>query len=285
MYFYSLSQSEGSSSTKQSASLSNFKIWPFVNCSSFSECPTSLSSRAVPRNLLPDGMAVLLTSTDACTHVATLKGSPDDFASPGYFATNLSTSVRVELTATRRTALHRYTFPPDSIEPRLLVDLTDDGLRSGYAVTLLIDPITSRVTGDAWFSGSFGPGKYHLFTCVDFSGEGYNLGSPTEYGSWAINRVTQNATDLNGTYSGPSGALLTFQPAPSGASSILVRVGVSFISSAQACANAEEEISDWDFERVHSSALAEWNELLGRVQVDPTGVDKETLQLFYSSVS
>lgn len=43
----------------------------------------------------------------------------------------------------------------------MLVDLTDDGLRSGYAMTL-IDPITSRVTGDAWFSGSFGPGQYHL---------------------------------------------------------------------------------------------------------------------------
>lgn len=111
------------------------------------------------------------------------------------------------------------------------------------------------------------------------------MGSPTEYGSRAINRVTQNAADLNGTYSDPSEALLIFQPAPSGVSSILVRVGVSFISSAQACANAEEEISDWDFERVHSHALAEWNELLGRVQIDPTGVDKEMLQLFYSSVS
>lgn len=164
------------------------------------------------------------------------------------------------------------------------MDLTDDGLQSGYDVTLLIDPTTARVTGDAWFEGSFGPGAYHLFTCVDFKGENYEIGSPSEYGSWSFNTVTQNKTNLSGIYSGSSGALLTFQPATNGTTSILVRVGVSFISSAQACSNAEEEISDWDFERVHSNALAQWNELLGRVQVDPTGVEEEKIQLFYSSV-
>ncbi|KAF8832765.1 hypothetical protein HHX47_DHR1001504 [Lentinula edodes] len=222
------------SGTGGSASLSNFKIWPFASCPSFTECPTSPTSRAVPRKLLSDG-------------------SPDDAASPGYFASNLSTDIRAELTTTRRTALHRYTFPSSSAEPRLVVDLTDDGLQSGYDVTLLIDPTTARVTGDAWFE--------------DFKGENYEIGSPSEYGSC-----------------GSSGALLTFQPATNGTTSILVRVGVSFISSAQACSNAEEEISDWDFERVHSDALAQWNELLGRVQVDPTGVEEEKIQLFYSSL-
>lgn len=65
--------------------------------------------------------------------------------------------------------------------------------------------------------------------------------------------------------------------------SILARVGVSFISSEQACANAEEEIPDFDFERVRSASRAQWNELLGRVQVDTTNVDPEIVDLFYSS--
>ncbi|KIK62122.1 glycoside hydrolase family 92 protein [Collybiopsis luxurians FD-317 M1] len=253
------------SGTGGSASLSNFKIWPFASCPSFTKCPTDLFNRAVPRKLLPDG-------------------SPDDVASPGYFASNLSTDIRVELTTTRRTALHRYTFPANSSHPRLLVDLTNDGQQSGYDVTLDLDPSTGRVTGDAWFEGSFGPGAYHLFTCVDFHGDGYNFTGPTEYGSWFFNTVTQNATNLSGIYSGSSGGLLTFPPANHGSTSILVRVGVSFISSAQACANAEEEIPDWNFNRVRSDALDQWNELLQRVQVDPTGVDEETVQLFYSSL-
>lgn len=81
------------------------------------------------------------------------------------------------------------------------------------------------------------------------------------------------------------GALLTFNPAPAGgATSILVRVGVSFISSAQACANAEEEIPDFDFEGVHAANRAQWNDLLSRIQVDSAGVDSNMVTLFYSSV-
>lgn len=80
------------------------------------------------------------------------------------------------------------------------------------------------------------------------------------------------------------GALLTFNPAPSGKTTILARVGVSLISSEQACANAEEEIPDFNFDEVHRNARAQWNDLLSRVQVDTTGVPKETVELFYSSV-
>lgn len=82
------------------------------------------------------------------------------------------------------------------------------------------------------------------------------------------------------------GALLTFPPSPSGVSTtILARVGVSFISTDQACANAEEEIPDFDFDGTVAASQAQWAELLGRVQVDTKGVDNETVELFYSSVS
>lgn len=82
------------------------------------------------------------------------------------------------------------------------------------------------------------------------------------------------------------GALLTFAQAPSKQhTTILARVGVSFISTDQACTNAEEEIPDFDFDRVSAQNRAQWNDLLGRIQVDTTGVDSETTQLFYSSVS
>lgn len=98
------------------------------------------------------------------------------------------------------------------------------------------------------------------------------------------------------------GALFTFNPNPDGeyqilhldekqsnkqlqgATSILVRAGISFVSTEQACANAEEEIPTFDFDGVQAAALAEWNELLGRIQVEPTGVDNDTVSLFYSSL-
>ena len=69
-----------------------------------------------------------------------------------------------------------------------------------------------------------------------------------------------------------------------GATSILVRVGVSFISSDQACANAESEIPTFDFDGVRKAAFDEWNELLGRIQVKTTNVKPDIVELFYSSV-
>jgi putative alpha-1,2-mannosidase len=74
-------------------------------------------------------------------------GSPDDFASPGYFSTNLSTGVRVELAATRRTGLHRYTFPASSTTPRILLDITNDGQISTISPELTINPETGRMMG------------------------------------------------------------------------------------------------------------------------------------------
>ncbi|KAH0583232.1 hypothetical protein H2248_011113 [Termitomyces sp. 'cryptogamus'] len=249
--------------------LSNFKIWAFANCSSFETCPTSIASRKILRNILPNG-------------------SPDDFASPGYFSTNLTNSIRVELTATRRTALHRYTFPSGTTNPRIMLDLTNDGQRSSTDPVMTLDSDTGKLEGGASFAASFGPGRYSTFTCVTFKGEGYDLGKPTEYGIWLGDFPVRGATNILQVYYGfvdEIGGLLTFQPAPNGGStSILVRVGVSFISSAQACANAEEEIPDFDFTRVQTVARAQWNDVLGRVQVDTTGVDLDTVKLFYSSL-
>ncbi|GLB36560.1 putative glycoside hydrolase family 92 protein [Lyophyllum shimeji] len=257
------------SGTGGSVPLSNFKIWAFAQCSSFEKCPTSLASRKLLRKVLPNG-------------------SPDDFASPGYFSTNLTNGIRVELTATRRTALHRYIFPAGTAHPRLMVDLTNDGQRSSTEPAMTLDPETGKVEGGASFAASFGPGRYKAFTCVTFKGEGYDLGKPTEYGIWQGNFPVQGSTSILQVYYGfvsEMGALFTFPPAPRNArTSILVRVGVSFISSQQACANADEEIPDFGFEKVRTEAQEQWNDVLGRIQVDTHGVDKETVQLFYSSL-
>lgn len=81
------------------------------------------------------------------------------------------------------------------------------------------------------------------------------------------------------------GGLQTF-PTNTGSdtTSILARVGVSFISIDQACANAEEEIPDWDFQRVVDDSQTQWRDVLSRVQVETENVDTETTVLLYSSV-
>ena len=213
-----------------------------------------------------------------------------------------STDIRIELTSTRRTGIHRYTFPPSTTQPRILVDITNDGQDSAQNSTVLIDPDTGRITGGANFAPSFGTGRYNAFTCVDFQGVGYTLGKPTEYGVYLGNTPTEGTTSppsgmfiatllslasslCNSGASGELGALLTFAPNPEGVTtSILARVGVSYISVDQACANAESEIPSFDFDGVYQASRAQWNELLGRIQVNTVGVPRDTVELFYSSV-
>jgi putative alpha-1,2-mannosidase len=79
--------------------------------------------------------------------------------------------------------------------------------------------------------------------------------------------------------------MLSFpQDAASGTTTILARVGISFISTAQACSNAEAEIGDWDFARVVNDSEDQWRDILSRVQVDTENVDDDTVTLLYSSV-
>ncbi|EAU89835.2 hypothetical protein CC1G_06987 [Coprinopsis cinerea okayama7 len=256
------------SGTGGSIPLSNFKVWAYPNCTSFERCPPSLANRKLLRKVREDGHA-------------------DDFASPGYFSTNLTNGMRVELTATRRTALHRYTFPAGTTQPRILIDLTNDGQRSSTDPILTLDPDIGKVEGGASFAASFGPGRYRAYLCVTFRGSGYSIGKPTEYGVWLNNFPVRGTTDVQQVYYGfqpEMGALFTFNPSPTGQTSILVRVGVSFISSAQACETAEHEIPNFEFDEVHRKSRKQWNDVLSRVQVNPEGVPRETVELLYSSI-
>jgi hypothetical protein len=70
----------------QAPPLSNFKIFPSANCSSFETCPTSIDARKIARMIRADGL-YRLNLTHRGAHGST--GSLDDFASPGYFSTTL----------------------------------------------------------------------------------------------------------------------------------------------------------------------------------------------------
>lgn len=265
--------------------LSNFKLFPLANCHNFTLCPVRLNQRRVARKI----KTVPLGSRQALSGTVT---AADDFGRPGYFATNLSTDIRVELTATRRTALHRYTFPSappvpqagltSDWRPRILVDITNDGKFSGNHEWVMVNPETGRITGGARFGSSFGQGYYKAFVCADFRSAANPTGvlKPVEYGTYA-GAVNENTTEFVPNRYGERGAIFTFD-----VQSVLARVGVSYISAEQACENAEAEIPDFDFERVKDEARQAWNELLGRfeIAVGELEHERDAAVLFYSSV-
>lgn len=78
-----------------------------------------------------------------------------------------------------------------------------------------------------------------------------------------------------------SGAFFSFDGNPS---TITLRVGVSFVSAQQACANAQTEIGSSSFEDIMAQSKALWNEKLSRIELDVPNTDPKILELFYSSL-
>jgi putative alpha-1,2-mannosidase len=97
----------------------------------------------------------------------------------------------------------------------------------------------------------------------------------------------QSQTSLNFTYglygSSPiqAGALVSFANNPS---QITIRVGVSFVSADQACANAESEIGGATFEEIQQASHDLWNDKLSRIQIDVANTAPNVTQMFYSSL-
>lgn len=63
-----------------------------------------------------------------------------------------------------------------------------------------------------------------------------------------------------------------------------IRVGVSFLSEDQACANAEEEVGNAPFEDILAKAKMLWQEKLSKIEIDVGGTLPNVTEMFYSSL-
>ncbi|KAF4549602.1 putative glycosyl hydrolase family 92 protein 2 [Elsinoe fawcettii] len=203
-------------------------------------------------------------------------------ASPGFFGLTLNNGIRVEMTSARRTNLFKFVFPTEAItsSPAIILDLSDLSDSRQDNGTINVDGQTGRMSGNARFLPSFAQGNYIAYFCADFRG-----GSVRDNGIYANSRASTDVKSLtisrsiNG-FSLPGGAFIRFEPGSS--TSITARVAVSFISEQQACANAESEIPDFDFQAVQNAAVEQWRQKLSPIVVSETGVDRLFLNTFYS---
>ncbi|KAF7356222.1 Alpha-1-2-mannosidase family protein [Mycena venus] len=204
-------------------------------------------------------------------------GHGDPTASPGYFSIPLNNGVKAEVTVTQHTALHRFTYPSGTNQLLFLLDATSD-LSGSYQgdgrVTVSPNPTThgTRVTGSGRSTSVSTPPTFVQAKYYQTSGSlKYTNLRPTA----TFDREIQN--------NNPAGVLFGFSPGS--ATTLSVRMGISWTSTAKACAYAEEEIPDISaFDAIHAAARAKWNDVLGTVQVDATGVSADTQELFWSSL-
>ncbi|KAG6866373.1 hypothetical protein C0991_005294 [Blastosporella zonata] len=204
-----------------------------------------------------------VNSTRMVGNISLVHSRLDTQASPGYFAQTLDNNIKMEATPTRRAGLERFTFPVGTTKPYFVLDLANDLPVSFAGGHLDIDPAKGRITiGGLWGSStqSFG---------LDAKGLGQT-------------HLNLSVNLIGGVYQ--SGALFSFDLPPPAHPQIILRVGVSFVSADQACANAESEVGDATFDEVLANAKAEWQEKLSKVEIDIANTPANVTEMLYSSL-
>lgn len=192
------------------------------------------------------------------------------------------------MTTTAHTTLYRVNFPTSSeVEsngftvlnsPLILIELNDlaSTQTRGYVE---VSPDSGRIVGNGTFRPSFGTGQYKAHFCADF--EGADIRKTGTFTSKEVSETTKKI-DQDRSSSSYAGGWVQFSP--SSKNQIMARVGISFMSISQACANAETEIPDFNFDEVVQASEEIWREKLSVVQVDPTGISENLLKTFWSGL-
>ena len=171
-------------------------------------------------------------------------------ASPGFYAVDLDTyGTRAELTATPRTALHRYTFPTG--ESHVLLDLEprDEVLESELRV-LGTDAVEGLRRSKGWAKDQ------RVYFAARFS-------RPFDRAEISVDGAP--AAALSEARGKKVKAALFFKTRAG--ETVLVKVGLSSVSAEGAWKNLEAEQPGWDFEGVRERAARAWEAQLAKVTV------------------
>ena len=181
-------------------------------------------------------------------------------AHPGYYSVTLANGIEVALTVTDRAGIARIRFPQGQ-SARLLVNSGGSANSDVHVETLPPvgrehDGNQIKVTGDNAVSGSTtsggfcgSPTRYTLYFAAKFE-------QPfTSFSTWNGDAIQKNQREAAGKH---TGAWLDF----GNRSQIQLKIGISYVSEANALANLNKEIPGWNFDEVRANARSTWTKLL-----------------------
>jgi len=207
----------------------------------------------------------------------------DERASAGFYAVTLARyGVEVEITASRRSAIYRFRFPGAG-QDNLLFDVSHF-LSSGARQNEEQLPVSSevRILSPTTIAGSTSVKQGWNKQPVPYTVYFYAVTDTpaARWGTWLNGNLSAGSRSSRGGGSEKNGAWLTF-PAHAG-QTVLMKIGISFVSVDEARKNLEAEIPGFDFESVHAAAVAAWNKALSTVDID--GETPEQAQIFYTAL-
>ena len=212
-------------------------------------------------------------------------GSPrkNEQAVIGYYRVILQRyGVGAEITAVRRAAIYRFTYPA-SQHSNILFDAghclsviseAGEGQRIFASQVNIIS--STEVSGSSSVIGGWNkqtkPYTVYFFAVTDTPA--------TSWGTWSDGHLRPGRKTEGSQPGIITGAWLSFTTQQ--AQQVRMKIGISFVSVEQAKRNVTTEIPDFDFARVRASMVEAWNQALGVVELK--GATPVQKQMFYTAL-
>lgn len=194
-------------------------------------------------------------------------------ASPGYYSVLLDRyQVKVELSATPRVGMHRYTFPQCE-EAGIVIDLKHS-LQNRQTLEASIEVVNDHEIRGWRHVKGWAPNRrihFHAVFSKPFVAELYSDDA-------LLTGVRANGKQIK--------AKLKF--ATSQNEQVLLKVGISAVDMNGAKGNLMTEITDWDFDRIVETARSQWEKQLRSIRVSGGSEDQRRIfytALYHSSIS
>ncbi|MFE9449992.1 lectin [Streptomyces sp. NPDC006739] len=245
--------------------------------------------------VLPTVGAVDDAATDAFAHA-------DESASPGSYKVALRNKVTTELTTTTRSGMARFTFPATA-QANLLLKLTGSQNKASATQFDVVSrtEVSGRVTSGR-FCGAANTYTVYFDMVFDrpFASSGSTAARPANPSEPSAPRAGRSDPDqpdkprLHGPTPGPADGTATPHGSTAAASDahvtfdttahpvVQAKVGISYVSVANAVANRTSENAGWNFDAVRAAAHRAWDTALGKVRIAGGTADQQTM--FYTAL-
>jgi len=229
-----------------------------AGCSVFGDVPILPTTGALPQH---PGNA-----TESFSHV-------NESASPGRYQVSLgSPATTVQLSVTTRTGIGQITFPSTSSANLLFkVSGSANGLHESSVQIHGGNEVTGSVT-TGYFCGSLGAYTLHFVAVFNRPFK--------RHGVWDHGRLHPGSSTCFGSFEAACGGWVSFDTA--GRRVVTMKVGVSYVSAANAVSNLRSEDPGWSLSSVEQKATESWNAMLSRIEV--RGGSHAEEQIFYSAL-
>lgn len=192
----------------------------------------------------------------------------DEVAQPGFYSVKLDSGIQVSIAAAVHSGIATFEYPAGGDPHTLLLDLSRS-LNQTYNAQIHIDGshITGSVSGGA-FCGF--KNRYTMYFSLRTDE------TPQMSGTFDEAHMHPSLEEATGPR---IGGYLQFAPS---ARAVTIKLGVSFVSIANADANLAAEIPAWNFAKVKNDASDAWSDVLAHAVVSGgTATDRK---VFYTAM-